>query len=113
VSHRPPLLTGKIEIIEVLRGLASLAVVLFHMTNQMTGPITVIIHSYGWLGVHVFFVISGCVIPLALYNLDYKTQQFPRFFLKRLVRLEPAYLSSIILTLVLWYLSSLVPAFKG
>jgi peptidoglycan/LPS O-acetylase OafA/YrhL len=56
---------------------------------------------YGWTGVHVFFVISGFVIPLSLHNSNYRVSNFGRFFLKRLVRLEPPYLASIVITLLL------------
>jgi peptidoglycan/LPS O-acetylase OafA/YrhL len=61
---------------------------------------------YGWIGVDVFFVISGFVIPLSLYGRGYTIQQFPQFMMRRLVRLEPPYLASIILVLAAWHLSA-------
>ena len=70
--------------------------------------------EYGWLGVHVFFVISGFVIPYSMYNGGYRvTEHFGRFFAKRLVRLEPPYLVSIVVVIILWHLSALTPGFRG
>ncbi len=106
-----------VNVIEPLRGFAALAVCWFHFTNgqgllpdgwlKSSG-------SWGWLGVECFFVISGFVIPLSMYSgkfrllVDWKT-----FFGKRILRLEPPYLVSILLTVGLWYLSSIAPGFAG
>jgi peptidoglycan/LPS O-acetylase OafA/YrhL len=55
-------------------------------------------------------VISGFVIP---YSLSRRKYLFPddalSFFIRRLVRLEPAYLCSIVLAVGLWALSALIP----
>jgi peptidoglycan/LPS O-acetylase OafA/YrhL len=70
--------------------------------------------DYGWLGVQVFFVISGFVIPYSMYCGGYRPwQHFGRFLAKRLVRLEPPYLVSIVVFITLWYLSALSPGFRG
>lgn len=70
---------------------------------------------YGWLGVEIFFVISGFVIFVALSRVENfgGFRDVTRFFAKRLIRLEPPYLASITLTLALWYLSTLAPGFRG
>ena len=104
---------NRISIIEAMRGLASIGVALFHFSSQMTTEIPRLLHSVGWLGVDVFFVISGFVIPLSLYGTGYHIRNFPKFFLRRVVRLEPPYLMSIGLTLLLWHLSTMVPGFQG
>lgn len=105
--------SNRIPVIEVLRGLAALSVALFHFTGQMTTAIPQFLHAYGWLGVDVFFVISGAVIPLSLFGKDYRLRDFPTFMLRRLVRLEPAYLASIFITLMLWHASGAAPRFQG
>ena len=69
--------------------------------------------TYGNLGVDVFFVISGFVIPLMLDRVEATRKKILIFFLKRLVRLYPAYLGSSLLLLVLWWISSLIPGFRG
>ncbi len=44
---------------------------------------------FGHYGVHVFFVVSGFVIPLSLHYAKYKLYHAPTFWLKRLARLHP------------------------
>ncbi len=103
----------RISIIEVMRGLSSVGVALFHFSGQISSGISKVITSYGWLGVDVFFVISGFVIPLSLYGRGYTISDFPRFMLRRLVRSEPPYLASIALVILLGYASSMAPGFHG
>jgi peptidoglycan/LPS O-acetylase OafA/YrhL len=105
--------TKRIHIVEALRGFAAVGVTLFHFCNQLSSDPARVIADYGWLGVDVFFVISGFVIPLSLFGRGYRLRDFPTFILRRLVRLEPPYLASIALILVLWKASSLSPLFQG
>lgn len=113
VSSKP--LHSRIEIIEGLRGLAALAVAWFHFTNaNPTFPTAGWLRAsgtYGWLGVESFFVISGFIIPYAMWRAGYHLTAWPTFLAKRLLRLEPPYLVSIVLTLALWWMSSLSPGF--
>lgn len=108
---------GKLASIHVLRGLASLWVCWFHLSRgshdfpsweplRATG-------INGWLGVDIFFVISGFIIPYVLYRARYGLNQFGTFVLKRLIRLEPPYLVSIVAILVLNFTSTLSPLFRG
>ena len=50
------------------------------------------IGAYGWLGVDVFFVISGFIVPYAMLRAGYTLSAWPTFILKRLIRVEPPYL---------------------
>jgi peptidoglycan/LPS O-acetylase OafA/YrhL len=54
---------------------------------------------HGSYGVQTFFVISGFVIPWAMSQKQYRLKNFFVFLLKRLARLEPPYLCSILLAL--------------
>lgn len=106
----------RLSIVEYLRGLAALSVAWFHLTNTYDpNSLVRLSGSHGWLGVQVFFVISGFIIPYALATAtrDYSILDFPRFIFRRLVRLEPPYLVSIVLALGLWHLSAIAPGFKG
>ena len=105
--------TTRISIVEAMRGVASISVALFHFSGYLGSSIPKLIHSLGWLGVDVFFVISGFVIPLSLYGRNYKLRDFPNFLLRQLVRLEPPYLVSIGLVVLLWHLSAVSPGFRG
>ena len=65
--------TRRFRSIDGMRGLAALAVVLFHLSIKMKEELQAvlpdfltIVMSYGYLGVPVFFVISGIVISLSV-----------------------------------------------
>ncbi len=73
--------------IQILRGISVLLVVLFHL--EIGG------FKSGFLGVDVFFVISGYLMAM-LYNPERKWE----FFVKRARRLLPAYFAIIVLTLL-------------
>lgn len=103
----------------ILRGLAALAVAWFHFTNGQPlfvdkGSFLAVSGSYGYLGVPVFFVISGFVIPFAL---DAMTYRFPesifRFITRRFWRIYPPYIVAIFVTLLVTFASSLVPSSRA
>lgn len=95
----------KLDVIQAMRGIAALAVVLFHFNSQLHLPYIETVTTYGWLGVDVFFVISGFVIPYSLWGRDHTVRQSPAYMLRRLVRIEPPYLASIALILILVFAS--------
>ena len=102
--------TKRIYSLDLLRGLASLGVCWFHLTSfhypTPDGPIYHLVRAsgaHGWLGVEVFFVISGFVIPYSLNRVGYKVKGYLTFILKRVLRLDPPYLITIALILVLAY----------
>ncbi|RYZ66746.1 MAG: acyltransferase, partial [Proteobacteria bacterium] len=70
-----------------LRGLAVLAVVVFHLGEGF-------LHG-GYLGVDVFFVLSGYLITSILLSEHERTGRIDlrRFWIRRLRRLSPALLS--------------------
>ena len=114
-SPKPVL--ARIELIEGLRGLAAFAVAWFHFTNANAAFPTLgwlrASGAHGWLGVESFFVISGFIIPYAMFRAGYRRAAWPTFLAKRLLRLEPSYLVSILLTLALWWVSSRSPNFTA
>lgn len=106
----------RIDNIEILRGAAALAVAWFHFTNGSSlvtkGSWLQISGKFGYLGVEVFFVISGFIIPYAMYQRGYKLpHDASSFIIRRLIRLEPAYLISVAINIALWSASAaLLPA---
>lgn len=73
--------------IQILRGIAVSLVVLFHL--EIVG------FSSGFLGVDVFFVVSGFLMAI-LYNSEQKKD----FFIKRAKRLLPSYFTVVFVTLL-------------
>lgn len=98
--------------VDAMRGIAALSVCWFHFTNaqfveqfgayRATG-------KYGWLGVQVFFVISGFIIPYSLFRSGYRVRSFFWFLLKRVTRLDPPYLASVLMVVVGSTVSGLLP----
>ena len=82
--------------IEVLRGFAALSVVIYHVVElfswkdfPLTGPL--LWFRAGWMGVDLFFVISGFVIGIAAFSgIDKHSDKTFRwhFFRRRIVRIE-------------------------
>lgn len=111
--------SGRVETVHSLRGLAALAVALFHFSNGNPGfyvpPALKTAGGKGWLGVEVFFVISGFILPYSLWRAGYRfsLSNFGRFTWKRVIRLDPPYLTTIALILLLGYLSAHSPGFHG
>jgi peptidoglycan/LPS O-acetylase OafA/YrhL len=104
----------RIVLIDYLRGLAALSVVWFHLTNGSESWLADT-GRYGWLGVEAFFVISGLVIPYSILRAfpDYSLRDYPTFIARRMTRLEPPYLISLLLVLVLTLLAAQFPQFRG
>jgi peptidoglycan/LPS O-acetylase OafA/YrhL len=123
---------GRVEAIDALRGLAAFVVVLYHArdllwvgTSEMfrryrfqprleawlgylTGPL-----SLGWLGVTLFFVLSGyCIHRRGAQRLADNPQaglDFPRFARRRFWRIYPTYAAALLLTgLIDWYVLKMV-----
>jgi peptidoglycan/LPS O-acetylase OafA/YrhL len=109
MSHKASRL--RVEVLDPLRGLAALAVAWYHFTNCSGLVQTAWLRAsgaYGWLGVDMFFVVSGFVIPYSMYRGAYQpTRDFGRFLAKRMIRLEPPYLVSIGIALALLGVASL------
>ena len=80
--------------IDGLRAIAVLSVLLFHLD--------VSVFSGGFIGVDVFFVISGFLITRLIVDEVNNTGgfSFSRFYVRRLRRLFPAFLTVLVLTLV-------------
>lgn len=90
--HRVPL---RFYEIDLLRFLSALSVVFYHYTyrahaqgyySPIDFPGLNQVTRYGWLGVELFFIISGYVVLMSAYNKSIK-----QFFLSRVTRLYPAY----------------------
>lgn len=107
-----------IKAVEMMRGIAAMMVAYFHIFrgNPRYLPDSnafVKLGAYGWAGVEMFFVISGFIITYAMFHGGYRLARVHRFVAKRFVRLEPPYIVSIAVVLVLMYVSTLSPHYRG
>ena len=82
-----------------LRGVAALAVVVFHFMEMVIGDYSKLFIGHGWLAVDFFFCLSGFVIGYA-YDNRVGTMGVWAFFKVRLVRLHPLVVFGSILGLI-------------
>ena len=92
---------NKINAIQGLRGLSVILVILFHLSPK--------IFSLGFLGVDIFFVISGFVITKSISS-DIKKKRFTfsEFYAKRVSRLYPALLFFIFTSIILIFFLTII-----
>jgi peptidoglycan/LPS O-acetylase OafA/YrhL len=103
-----PARTDRFAFVDALRGIAALAVAVFHLSggaskqffSRLPGWVTAGIEWGGHLGVVVFFVISGFVMAYSLKEARPTVAFLSRFLVRRLVRLAPPYWASILLILI-------------
>jgi peptidoglycan/LPS O-acetylase OafA/YrhL len=121
----------RLDSIDALRGLAALAVALYHIwgkdgtypwpsigvvTTTLDAPFYAYLLSpfrWGYLGVSLFLVLSGFCIHLAYARSKVETGSYnfePRtFFLRRIWRLYPAYVVAVVGTALLLNMALLLP----
>src|SRR5207302_4939927 len=115
-----PLSGGRLLSIDALRGVAALGVVLYHAVLQTTNavphnlfkwPVKLLQlgSSFGYVGVFLFFVISGFCIHLqwakSRANGQSRSIEFGSFWKRRIRRLYPPYLIAFALFLLMASLS--------
>ncbi len=94
----------RIKELDAFRGIAALSVVLYHYTtvyHDNFGVSSLFYIKYGWLGVPLFFILSGFVITLTIQRCKSPLQ----FLSKRFIRLYPTYWICISITLLIIYIS--------
>lgn len=100
----------RIEALDGFRALAVLLVICFHYFSRWTPPLSsqnlypygdrfagVALFDHGYLGVELFFIVSGFVISLTLFN----SRDWMDFALRRFARLFPSMLLCSALTFAL------------
>jgi len=106
-----------IPVINTLRGIAALLVVFYHFiyttTDYVENKALLTISSYGNLGVTIFFVISGIVIPLAMIKHKYKVSDLWFFLKKRAIRIEIPYLAAMGLSILYLIARNYIPSSVG
>ena len=84
-----------LKLIQLLRGIASLLVVLMHATGNLKeiagGNLLGGFFSFGGAGVDIFFVLSGFIITYTSNIFSEKKSAFSLFLKRRFVRIFPVY----------------------
>jgi peptidoglycan/LPS O-acetylase OafA/YrhL len=98
--------------LDVLRGVAILVVVLYHglyhagaVSSNRIGQIFINLTVFGWLGVNLFFVLSGFLITGILIDSKGKPDFYRNFYLRRALRILPAFFAIIVLLVILHRMS--------
>jgi peptidoglycan/LPS O-acetylase OafA/YrhL len=94
------------EILDGLRGVASILVIAFHVLETFTnGNRFVQIINHGYLAVDFFFVLSGFVVAYAYDDRWGKMTQWD-FYKRRLIRLQPMVIMGSLIGAALFYFQS-------
>lgn len=88
---RPSWLPAYIPELDGLRGLAVLAVVLYHCHERLVGTWVYGASLWGWVGVNLFFALSGFLITSILLESRDKPHYFRNFYARRALRIWPVY----------------------
>ena len=107
---------SRIKELDGLRGIAILLVVSFHYINNqlvhvsnLPAKILSTITSFGWVGVDLFFVLSGFLIGNILIRNKGSKTYFSTFFIRRMLRIVPNYY----LLIGVFLLIGIIPYFSG
>lgn len=97
----------RFEFIDGLRGIAALCVVFFHLHLAIQNhyadpfhPYLAQLFSFGYLGIEIFFVLSGFVIAYSLRREKLDFSFFTHFFIRRSIRLDPPFWTTVGLILM-------------
>lgn len=111
-AARVPARGQRFQFIDALRGIASLAVMLFHFyfSGGLNGPLLrmtpvflAAVFLHGSLGVDVFFIISGFVIAYTQRSVRVDGRYLGSFALRRSLRLDPPYWLTLVVCIALMH----------
>ncbi len=104
---------GTYRMLDVYRGIASLGVVAFHWGEislrrqpELTGNPIYIASAYGFLGVQIFFVISGYCIAAAAVALLRREDSLWSYFVARARRIYPVYWAALLFATAFYEVST-------
>lgn len=89
--------TAHYPALDGLRGIAILLVLAFHVLDLPAG----------WMGVDLFFVISGFLIGSILIDTREKSYYFRNFYIKRVFRIFPLYYSVLIVVILFFAIADI------
>jgi peptidoglycan/LPS O-acetylase OafA/YrhL len=104
-----------IDALDGVRGIAILMVLLYHFGVEAVKVLNIDTWLYrpcdlGWLGVDLFFVLSGLLITGILHDSRHRAHYFRDFYFRRTLRIFPLYFGTLA---VAFGLAACVPAVAG
>jgi len=103
-----PRLGAHIPVLDGVRGLAILLVLIHHFGYgggpdypRRMGAIFFSVTNVGWVGVDLFFVLSGFLITGILYDAKGSNHYFRNFYMRRVLRIFPLYYGVLIACFVI------------
>jgi peptidoglycan/LPS O-acetylase OafA/YrhL len=106
---------GQLPALDGIRGLAILLVLLYHFvaqttaTNRVEAAVNWVL-GFGFLGVDLFFVLSGFLITGILYDSRADPAYFRNFYMRRVLRIFPLYYAVLA---VVFFVVPLIPALRN
>jgi peptidoglycan/LPS O-acetylase OafA/YrhL len=111
-KNNTPLIRSIMPELDSLRGVAIIMVLLFHgffwtadqsiiLTHSILGKLIFSVIQGGWLGVQLFFILSGFLITGILLDTRERSDYFKRFYSRRALRILPIYLILLCFLLIL------------
>jgi peptidoglycan/LPS O-acetylase OafA/YrhL len=103
--------TTRVYGLDLLRAIAILSVLLYHYPSTHEQLFLRKVSHFGWMGVDLFFVLSGFLIGGQLFNEIKKSGSldFRRFYIRRFFRTLPSYYITLAISiLIAWPLSKAV-----
>lgn len=107
-----------IPALDGLRGLAVLAVMVHHLVPNLQSFRLEKVADFGWIGVDLFFVLSGFLITGILVDSKGQSNYFQGFYWRRILRIWPVYYGLVLLVYLIgphlrlaanWHISSYSP----
>jgi peptidoglycan/LPS O-acetylase OafA/YrhL len=99
VMDEKRLINRQIPVLDGLRGLAIIAVIVCHVNHSYGGPfmpgrvngLLAMVFGWGWVGVDLFFALSGFLITGILFDAKGCDGFFRNFYARRTLRIMPLY----------------------
>lgn len=107
-----------IPVINAYRAIGITLVCIAHFTYNIVGffdhtPAVTTLHYMGYVGVMIFFTVSGFVIPWWLYHAQYRINDYLRFVARRMIRIEPPFLIALGLAVAYTFVRTMSPHYNG
>ena len=100
--------SGHLPALDGIRGLAIILVLIVHLTfssyahtNSILINAIIVFCGFGWIGVELFFVLSGFLITGILFETLGQKSYFVRFYARRFLRIFPLYYGCLFVLLLL------------